>query len=201
VKGLVSLVTGAASGLGKATATRLVKQGGRVVICDLPTSRGEEVAKELGPDCIFAPTDVTSEEDVANAIAATKNKFGRVDVAVNVAGLPITVLTYNKNKRISHSLSEFSRVLTVNTVGTFNVIRLVAAAMHDNEPNQDGQRGVIINTASVAAYEGQRGQAAYSASKGAVLAMTFRSLGISPTSESESTALLQACSTLLCLKS
>lgn len=174
LKGLVTLVTGAASGLGRATAERFVRQGARVVLCDLESSRGEEVAKEIGGDCVFVPTDVTKETDVKHAIATAQDKFGGLRVAVNCAGIGVAFVTFNKNKNRIHQLEDFQRVLTVNTVGTFNVIRLCAQAMGNSEPmNADGQRGVIVNTASVAAYDGQRGQAAYSASKGAIVGMTL----------------------------
>lgn len=173
IKGLVGLVTGAASGLGKATATRLVNQGAKVVICDLPTSDGAAVASSLGSDAVFCPVDVTSEADVKSALEVTKRKFGKLDAVVNCAGIGIAVQTYNFNKLRAHELADFQRVLLVNTAGTFNVIRLSCALMHANEPNIDGGKGVIINTASVAAYDGQRGQAAYSASKGAIVGMTL----------------------------
>lgn len=116
---------------------------------------------------------VTSEADVSKALQATKEKFGRLDVSVNCAGTAVAFKTYNFNKKLPHKLEDFARVLTVNTIGTFNVIRLSAGLMGDNEPNQDGQRGVIVNTASVAAYDGQIGQAAYAASKAAVVGMTL----------------------------
>ncbi|CAH1783427.1 unnamed protein product [Owenia fusiformis] len=173
LQGLTGIVTGGASGLGRGTAERFIRQGMRVVICDLPNSPGEEVAKTLGENCIFTPTDVTSEADVKNAVSIAKEKFGKLDVTVNCAGIGIAVKTYNFDKDKPHSLEHFAKVLTVNTVGTFNVIRLSAGEMGKNEPNPDGQRGVIINTASVAAYDGQMGQAAYSASKGAIVGMTL----------------------------
>jgi len=173
-KGLVGLVTGGASGLGKATAERLVKEGSRVLICDLPTSAGQEVATELGDNAVFVPTDVTSEKDVQTAVDAAKDKFGRLDVTVNCAGIGVAFRTYNFKKDRPHSLEDFTKVLMVNTVGTFNVIRLTAGLIGKNEPDQpDGQRGVIINTASVAAFDGQVGQAAYSASKGAIAGLTL----------------------------
>uniref|UniRef100_A0A1B0D6R7 Uncharacterized protein n=1 Tax=Phlebotomus papatasi TaxID=29031 RepID=A0A1B0D6R7_PHLPP len=167
-KNAVALVTGGASGLGRATVERFAKSGGRVVLCDLGTSKGQDVSKELGSNVVFVPVDVTSEGDVTKALGVAKEKFGRLDVAVNCAGTAVAFKTFNFNKKVAHKLEDFARVLTVNTVGTFNVIRLSAGLMGENEPNADGQRGVIVNTASVAAYDGQIGQAAYSASKGAV---------------------------------
>ncbi|KAL1765845.1 3-hydroxyacyl-CoA dehydrogenase type-2 [Sigmodon hispidus] len=142
VKGLFAVITGGASDLGLATAERLIGQGATAVLLDLPSSEGEAQAKELGEGCMFAPGNVTSEKDVKAALTLAKEKFGRIDVAVNCAG-------------------------------TFNVIRLVAGEMSQNEPDQVGQRGVIINTASVAAFEGQVGQAAYSASKGGIVGMIW----------------------------
>nr|KAF6359877.1 hydroxysteroid 17-beta dehydrogenase 10 [Myotis myotis] len=139
----------------------------------MPTSNGEEQAKKLGKSCAFAPTDVTSEKDVQAALALAKEKFGRVDVAVNCAGIAVALKTYNVKRNQAHTLEDFQRVINVNLIGTFNVIRLVAGEMGQNEPDQEGQRGIIINTASVAAYEGQVGQAAYSASKGGIVGMTL----------------------------
>ncbi|XP_003742993.1 3-hydroxyacyl-CoA dehydrogenase type-2 [Galendromus occidentalis] len=173
VKGLVALVTGGGSGLGKAAATRLVNQGAKVAILDLPTSQGEAVAKELGPACMFAPTNVTSATDVESALAAIKSKFDRLDVTVNCAGVGVAFLTFSASKNKPHLLEDFERVLSVNTVGTFNVCRLAVGLMNANEPDDNGQRGVIVNTASIAAYEGQMGQVAYAASKGAIVSMTL----------------------------
>ncbi|XP_055914269.1 3-hydroxyacyl-CoA dehydrogenase type-2 [Eupeodes corollae] len=173
IKNAVSLVTGGASGLGRATAERLARNGAKVVLADLATSKGNEVAKELGDNVVFVPVDVSSEKDVQNAVQVAKDQFGRLDLAVNCAGTAVAFRTYNFNKSLPHKLEDFARVLTINTVGTFNVIRLSAGLMGTNEPNQDGQRGVIINTASVAAYDGQIGQAAYAASKAAVVGMTL----------------------------
>ncbi|XP_068719091.1 3-hydroxyacyl-CoA dehydrogenase type-2-like isoform X1 [Montipora capricornis] len=168
----VCLVTGGASGLGRATVQRLTRNGARVVIADLPSSDGDSVAKELGGNtCCFAPTDVTSEGDVQQAIKLANEKFGPLTAAVNCAGIGIAMRTVSKKG--PHPLDQFEKVLKVNAVGTFNVIRLVAEQMATNEPNEGGERGVIVNTASVAAYEGQIGQAAYSASKGAIVAMTL----------------------------
>ncbi|KAF2880878.1 hypothetical protein ILUMI_25294 [Ignelater luminosus] len=174
LKGAVTLVTGGASGLGKATVERLVQQGSRVVLCDLPISKGNDVAKELGEDkCIFVPLDVTKESDVQNALTVTKDKFGQLNNVINCAGVGVAFKTYNFNKKLAHSLEDFSRVIQINTVGTFNVIRLAVGLIGENAPNEDGQRGVVINTASVAGYEGQMGQAAYSASKAAIIGMTL----------------------------
>ncbi|RZF35246.1 hypothetical protein LSTR_LSTR017599 [Laodelphax striatellus] len=173
LKNIVGLVSGGASGLGRATVERIVSQGGKAVICDLPTSQGAQVAQELGENTIFCPVDVTSEEDVKNAVNQTKEKFGKLNVLVNCAGVGIAFKTYNFHKKVPHSLVDFSRVLNVNVSGTFNVIRLGVGLMGENEPNEDGFRGVIINTSSIAAFDGQIGQAAYAASKGAIVSMTL----------------------------
>ncbi|XP_041986667.1 3-hydroxyacyl-CoA dehydrogenase type-2 [Aricia agestis] len=173
LKGLVGLVTGGASGLGRGTAEYLIKQGGRIVICDLPNSKGHEVAKSMGENAAFVPVDVTSESDVKNALQATVDKFGRLDVAVNCAGVLHGALTYNFKKNEAYNLEAFQRVVNINLIGSFNVIRLAAGLIGKNAPDADGQRGVIVNTASIAAFEGQKGQAAYSASKGAIVGMTL----------------------------
>lgn len=172
-KTLVSLVTGAASGLGKATVEQLVKNGHKVIMCDLPTSQGMSVAKTIGPNTNFVPTDVQSETDVQNAIDTCNKLHGKLDVIVNCAGISIARKVFNFNKGSAHSLEEFTNVLMVNTVGTFNVIRLGASLIGANETDENGQRGVIINTSGYAAYDGQMGQVAFSASKGAIAAMTL----------------------------
>jgi 3-hydroxyacyl-CoA dehydrogenase/3-hydroxy-2-methylbutyryl-CoA dehydrogenase len=175
IKNAVTLVTGGASGLGKATVERLVQQGSRVVLCDLQSSKGHEVAKTIGEDkVIFAPVNVTSESDVKTALGLTKEKFGKLDNVVNCAGIGVAFKTYNFNKKTAHSLEDFTKVITVNTIGTFNVIRLAVGLIGENQPNEKGERGVIINTASVAAFEGQMGQAAYAASKGAVPPLLYK---------------------------
>ncbi|KAK7069132.1 hypothetical protein SK128_004117 [Halocaridina rubra] len=173
LRGIVTLVTGGASGLGRATVERVIREGGRAVICDLPASNGAKLAEDLGKDAVFAPTDVTSTKDVENALALCKDKFGRLDCAVNCAGIIVGCRTYNAKKKVAHSLEDFTRVQMVNIGGTFNVIRLAAGLMGENAPNEDKQRGVIVNTASIAAFEGQIGQVAYSASKGAIVGMTL----------------------------
>ncbi|XP_045458366.1 3-hydroxyacyl-CoA dehydrogenase type-2 [Melitaea cinxia] len=172
-KGLVGLVTGGGSGLGRATAEQLLKQGGSVIICDLPNSKGQETAKQLGQNVAFVPGDVTSEQDIKAALQATVDKFGRLDVAVNCAGIATATRTYNFKKDQPFDLNIFKKTVEINLIGTFNVIRLAAGLIGKNAPDADGQRGVIINTASIAAYDGQIGQAAYSASKAGVVGMTL----------------------------
>ncbi|XP_077300884.1 3-hydroxyacyl-CoA dehydrogenase type-2-like [Arctopsyche grandis] len=171
--GLVGLVSGGASGLGRATVAKLIKEGGKVIACDLPSSPGSELSKEFGDKVVFVPTDVTSETDVENAIKIAKEKFGRLDVAVNCAGVGSACRIYNFKRNQAHNLEEFSTVIKVNILGTFNVARLAAGLIGQNAANTDGQRGVIINTASIAAYDGQIGQTAYSASKAGVVGMTL----------------------------
>lgn len=174
ISGLVCMVTGGGSGLGRATVENFVRNGAKVVICDLPNSNGEKLAKELGNgNAIFNPTDVTSEQDVTKAIEAAKSNFGRLNVLVNCAGVGVAFRTYNYTKKRAHTLADFQKVINVNLVGTFNAIRLACDAFSANEPNKDGQRGVIVNTASIAAFDGQIGQAAYAASKGGVVSMTL----------------------------
>lgn len=172
-KALVSLVTGAASGLGKATVERLVKDGHKVIMCDLPSSHGKSVAETIGPNANFVPTDVRSETDVQNAIDTCKKLHGKLDLIVNCAGISVARKVYNFNKGSCHSLEEFIDVLTVNTVGTFNVVRLGVALIGANEVDENGQRGLVINTSGYSAYDGQMGQVAFAASKGAITAMTL----------------------------
>lgn len=169
---LVSLVTGGASGLGEATVTRLVEKGGYATIIDLQEEKGAALVEELGSDkVLFVKADVTNEEQVQSAIEQTVEKFGGLHVAVNCAGIGIGERVVGKEG--PHDLGRFAKVIQVNLIGTFNVIRLAAHQMTQNAPNEEGERGVIINTASVAAFEGQIGQAAYSASKGGVVGMTL----------------------------
>lgn len=172
-KTLVSLVTGGASGLGKATVERLIKDGGKVVLCDLPTSKGQELADSIGSLVKYVPTDVTSIDDVTRAVNTTRETFGRLDAVVNCAGQSIAFKTYNFNKDTAHHLDDFNRMLTTNVGGAFNVIRLAAGLMGKNPPDEDGLRGVIINTSAFAAYDGSAGQVAYSASSAAIAGMTL----------------------------
>jgi NAD(P)-dependent dehydrogenase (short-subunit alcohol dehydrogenase family) len=171
IKGNGALVTGGASGLGEATVRMLVENGPRVTILDMPRSKGEALAAELGDAAAFAPADVTDEEQVRAAIAAAAEHAGALHIVVNCAGIGMAMRTLGREG--PHNLGAFNRVLQVNLLGTFNVIRLAAELMQHNEPNGEGERGVIVNTASVAAYDGQIGQAAYSASKAGVVGMTL----------------------------
>ncbi len=163
------LITGGASGLGAATARRFSSAGARVVIADLNAAAGEQLATQIGGR--FVQTDVTNEADVQSAVDLALNDFGGLQGVVNCAGIGIAERTLGRNG--PHPLASFVRVITINLIGTFNVIRLAAAAIARGEPNPAGERGVIINTASVAAFEGQIGQAAYSASKGGIVGMTL----------------------------
>lgn len=168
----VAIVTGGASGLGRATAEALVARGGRVMILDRDTEKGEAVAAALGEAAAFTTTDVTSEESVRAAMAATIARFGAIHLCVNCAGVGTAMKTVARNGT-AHDLGIFETVVRINLIGTFNVLRLAAAEMLRNEPGEDGERGLIVNTASVAAFDGQVGQVAYSATKGGVVGMTL----------------------------
>lgn len=168
----IAFVTGGASGLGRATALRLGRAGAHVLIADLNEEAGLSVESELGDHGLFVKTDVTSEESVIAALDAAEARFGgTVNCLVNCAGIGIASRTLGREE--PHSLGLFQKVLTVNAIGSFNTIRLAAWRMAKAEPNAQGERGVIVNTASVAAFDGQIGQAAYSASKGGIVGMTL----------------------------
>jgi NAD(P)-dependent dehydrogenase (short-subunit alcohol dehydrogenase family) len=171
IDGRTFLVSGGASGLGGETARMLVGAGGNVVILDVNAEAGGKAASELGDAARFARADVSRPEDVETAVGVAAEAFGGLHGAVNAAGvlLPEKVL----GKSGPHRLEPFEKTVQVNLVGTFNVIRLAAAAMARTDPSESGERGVIVNTASVAAYDGQIGQAAYSASKGGVVGLTL----------------------------
>lgn len=172
IKGLVALITGGASGLGEGTAIRIIEKGGNVAILDLQEDRGRAMVEKYGEDrVLFIKANVTSEEEVQHAVNQTVEKFGAIHACINCAGIGVAEKTVGKEK--PHDLEKFKRVIDVNLIGTFNVIRLAAEKMIQISPNEEGERGVIINTASVAAFEGQIGQAAYSASKGGVVGMTL----------------------------
>jgi NAD(P)-dependent dehydrogenase (short-subunit alcohol dehydrogenase family) len=165
------LVTGGSSGLGAACVRRLVGAGANVIIADIQEAEGIKLAGEMEGSGYFVNTDVTSESSVRQAIDLAEGKFGGLQGVINCAGVAIARKVISK--RGPHDLAAFARVIEVNLIGTFNVIRLAAEVMAVGEPNREGERGVIINTASVAAYEGQIGQSAYSASKGGIVAMTL----------------------------
>ena len=172
LSGARALITGGASGLGEGTARRFVAQGARVALLDLPSSRGVEVAADLGGAAVFAPADVTNTDDVAQAVAYAKEAMGGIDVLVNAAGVAPAHRVVARSGEL-FPLELFQFVINVNLIGVFDVTRRVAAVMGENDPGDDGERGAIVNVASIAAYEGQVGQAAYSASKGGIVAMTL----------------------------
>ncbi|MFV0514096.1 MAG: 3-hydroxyacyl-CoA dehydrogenase [Jhaorihella sp.] len=164
-----AIVTGGASGLGEATARHFAENGARVTILDRDAERGAKVAAEIGGH--FAATDVTDEASVQAAVDLAMEKMGAITATVNCAGIAYAIKTVGKDG--PHPLDAFRRTIDVNLIGTFNVSRLAAVQMAKNDPEPDGARGVIVNTASVAAFDGQKGQAAYSASKGGVVGMTL----------------------------
>jgi NAD(P)-dependent dehydrogenase (short-subunit alcohol dehydrogenase family) len=171
IKSSVFLIPGGASGLGAATARQLVTAGGKVMLADLNREAGEKFAASLGGQAKFTVADVTSESQIQQAIDAAIAAFGALHGLVNCAGVAPGERVVGKHG--PHKLETFSRVININLIGTFNALRLAANAMAKNPPNADCERGVIINTASIAAFEGQIGQAAYSASKGGIVAMAL----------------------------
>lgn len=172
IKNKVAVITGGASGLGRATAELFVSKGAKVALFDMNAEAGEALAAELGDNAIYQNVNVTDEASVQPALDATVETFGGVHICCNFAGIGNAIKTYGKKG--AFPLDEFNKIIQVNLIGTFNVLRLAAEKMSQNEPfNDDGGRGCIINTASVAAYDGQIGQAAYSASKAGVAGMTL----------------------------
>lgn len=172
---VVAVVSGGGSGLGRATVSRIVRHGGRAVIADLPNSPGEEVAEELNAEvgetrCAFHATDVCNEDQVRGAIEATAS-LGALNAVVNCAGVAFAIKTFGKKG--VHPSAPFLQSLNVNVAGTFNMVRLGVEKMAEREVGLDEDRGVVVNTASVAAYDGQVGQVAYAASKGAIVSMTL----------------------------
>ncbi len=170
IEGKTFLVTGASSGLGAATSRMLVTRGASVVLADVNPA-GETLAEELGVRALYVRTDVTQERDGKHAVATATERFGALHGLVNCAGVAPSERIAGKTG--PHSLETFSRAISINLIGTFNMLRLAAVAMAANEPMTDGERGVVINTASIAAYEGQIGQAAYAASKAGVVGLTL----------------------------
>jgi len=171
ISGANFIVTGGGSGLGAATARMLVEAGGRVTIADLHLDAGEAIARELGQGARFIRADVTDEKDGAAVIAAAVDAFGPLRGLINCAGVAPAEKVVGRDG--PHRLESFVRTISINLIGTFNMIRLAAAAIQNAEPDAEGERGVIVNTASAAAFDGQIGQAAYAASKGGVAAMTL----------------------------
>lgn len=167
----VFVITGAGSGLGAAVARMIVEQQGKAVLVDVNAEAGAALASELGASAVFQAADVTSESDGQSAIAAALDAFGRIDGLVNCAGVAPGEKVVGREG--PHRLASFARAVSINLVGTFNMIRLAADAMSKQEPDAQGERGVIVNTASVAAFDGQIGQAAYAASKSGVVGMTL----------------------------
>ncbi|WP_052888043.1 3-hydroxyacyl-CoA dehydrogenase [Thermogemmatispora carboxidivorans] len=165
------MVTGGASGLGAACVRLFGQSGARVLIADINSEGGQKLAQEIGPAARFVPTNVVEEASVLAALKEAQEAFGGLHILVNCAGIGLAERTLGKQG--PHGLESFARVIQVNLIGTFNALRLAAQVMSTNEPNAEGERGVIINTASVAAFDGQIGQAAYSASKGGIVGMTL----------------------------
>lgn len=171
IQGNTFLVSGGASGLGGATSRLLAEAGGNVVIADINADKGAALADELGANTRFVQTNVTDEAAVQNAVATAVSAFGALHGALSCAGIGVAEKTVGKDG--PHGLASFKKVIEINLIGTFNVIRLAAAQMAQQEPQASGERGVLINTASIAAFDGQIGQAAYSASKGGIVGMTL----------------------------
>lgn len=171
IKNCRAIVTGGASGLGEATVRNIVKNGGKALILDVSEERAKKLKVELGNQVLYKIADVTNEADVKEAIDFGYEQIGYINTVINCAGIGNAAKLLGR-KGI-HELEMFTKVISINLIGTFNVIRLAAERMAQNEANEHGERGVIINTASVAAFEGQIGQAAYSASKGGVVSMTL----------------------------
>lgn len=171
LQGHTFLITGGASGLGAATARTFAQAGANVVLADVNAQNGEQTAKSIGEQARFVQTDVTDEASTQQAVDACKEAFGGLHGVVNCAGVGIAQRVLAKSG--PHPLDWFTKVVTINLIGTFNTIRLASAVMAENTPDAEGERGVIVNTASVAAFDGQIGQAAYSASKGGIVGMTL----------------------------
>ncbi|MEW5913275.1 MAG: 3-hydroxyacyl-CoA dehydrogenase [Thermodesulfobacteriota bacterium] len=171
IKDSVAIITGGASGLGEATARRLLKLGAKVALFDLAGERGQALAQELGPEAVFCQVDVTDEAQVDQGVKRAVEAFGSLQVAVNCAGVGVPFKVLGKEGPMD--MGRWIKTLNINLVGTMQVIRLAAQRMAANQPNADGERGVIISTASIAAFEGQVGQTAYAASKAGIVGLTL----------------------------
>ena len=173
VEGSVGLISGGASGLGEGVVRMLTAGGGRAAILDLPRSRGAEIAAELGDAVRFFPTDVSQPEQVEASVKNAVEAFGRIDVTVNCAGVSPAQRIVGKDRAL-YPLETFRQAVDINLTGLFDVVRWSAYHMAENAPGEDGERGLIVNVASIAGFEGQVGQAAYAASKGGVIALTIQ---------------------------
>ena len=171
MRNVVAMITGGASGLGAGTVERFAEQGARVMILDRDDEKGRALSAKLGERTGFVQADVTSEGDIQRALEVTGSELGAPNVVINCAGVGLAMRT--TSSRGPHPLGAFETVIQINLIGAFNVVRLASAVMAENSPAETGERGVIVNTASVAAYEGQIGQAAYAASKGGIVGMTL----------------------------
>ncbi len=171
VKDCIAIVTGGASGLGEATVRRLSGNGARVAIFDIQADKGKALAKEIGNNVLFVNVDVTSEDSVSSGIEKTISTFGNINIDINCAGIGVAEKIHGRKGPVP--LNHFNKVIQINLLGMVNVIRLSVEQMIKNKPGDDGERGIIVNTASVAAFDGQIGQAAYSASKGGIVSMTL----------------------------
>ncbi len=171
IKNSVAVITGGASGLGEATARSIVKAGGKVALLDLDQEKGPKLAEELGETAVFIEADVTQEEGMNRVVEKIKEFFGTFQVVINCAGIGGSVKIVGKEGVMP--LERFTRTVQINLVGTFNVIRATASTLIANNPNEEGERGVYVNTASIAAFDGQIGQAAYSSSKGGVVSLSL----------------------------
>lgn len=176
LKGLVTFVTGGANGLGLATVQRFLRHGAKVAFCDLESSSGEDVVNSFAMHDnvpLYVPADVTSEKDIRNALSVTKTKFGKLDALIHCAGRNRAFRLYNFTTNECHHLEDYEEVNQLNVLGTINVNLLAADLMKDNEPDEDGHRGTIVNTSGASAFDGQTGQVAISSSCGAINAMTL----------------------------
>lgn len=171
LKNSVSIITGGCSGLGEATVRKFHSLGGKICIFDLDSKRGEKLERELGENCAYFSVDVCHEANIKEAIIAVIKQFNKININVNCAGIALAEKTLGRDG--PHDLKRFKKIIDVNLIGTFNILRLCAEQMAKNSIDNNQEKGIIINTASVAALEGQKGQVAYAASKGGVAAMTL----------------------------